>query len=90
MWEPNENTLGPGNPGAFEYNDSSNFPEVSNGETIGAQHNGAGNALAIDGHVDVLSKIIFNGASKQKGAGPQGRGLLWWAPNVAAGGWVAN
>ncbi len=30
QWEPNENTLGPLNPGAFEYNDSSNFPVRTN------------------------------------------------------------
>src|ERR1022692_3842208 len=38
LWEPDENVLGPGNPGAFEYNDAANYPRVSNGEGIGVLH----------------------------------------------------
>jgi len=87
QWEPNENTLGYLNPGAFEYNDSANFPSAPpiGGEGIGGLHNGAGNALALDGHVDIMSKDVFNRLSNNKGPGPGGKGLLWWAPNYKAG-----
>jgi prepilin-type N-terminal cleavage/methylation domain-containing protein/prepilin-type processing-associated H-X9-DG protein len=86
QWEPNENTLGHLNPGAFEYNDSGNFPSTANGESIGGLHNGAGNALALDGHVDVMSSNIFARLSNFDGPGPNRMGLLWWAPALARGG----
>lgn len=85
IWEPNENELGQGNPGAFEYNDGSNFPttKVSNpagGEGIGLLHSkNGGNALALDGHVDFVTRILFNQYSKQgSGPGPNGKTYLWW------------
>src|SRR5579872_2613448 len=36
LWEPDENALGPGNPGAFDFNDASSFPNQSEG--IGRLH----------------------------------------------------
>jgi prepilin-type processing-associated H-X9-DG protein len=83
MWEPDENTLGPGNPGAFEFNDGSNFPEAppNGAEGIGPLHNKkGGNILALDGHVDFMITNQFNRLSNDKGPGPNGRGLLWWNP----------
>jgi prepilin-type N-terminal cleavage/methylation domain-containing protein/prepilin-type processing-associated H-X9-DG protein len=90
LWEPNENTVGPGNPGAFEFNDGSNFPSVPplGGEGIGPLHDNTGNILALDGHVDVLNTNAFSSLSKNLGPGPGGKGLLWWAPTVENGGYL--
>jgi prepilin-type N-terminal cleavage/methylation domain-containing protein len=90
LWEPNENLepIFAGQPVEFEYNDGSNFPNAppSGAEGIGGMHDGAGTALALDAHVDVLSSNIFQRMSDFGGAGPNHRGLLWWAPLVQYGG----
>jgi prepilin-type N-terminal cleavage/methylation domain-containing protein len=83
IWEPNENSVAQGNPGAFEYNDGANFPNISEG--IGLLHSKhGGNALALDGHVDIVTTVQFNqysGASAARpGPGPGGRSYLWWSP----------
>jgi len=86
IWEPNENGGGAGNPGAFEFNDGSNFPstQLSNPnpgyEGIGLLHSKhGGNALALDSHVDFVTTIQFNGWSRQgSGPGPGGKTYLWW------------
>jgi hypothetical protein len=93
IWEPNENGGGVGTPGAFEYNDGSNFPstQYSNPdpgyEGIGLLHSKhGGNALALDGHVDLVLTVQFNAWSKQgSGPGPGGKTFLWW-DNVNANG----
>jgi prepilin-type N-terminal cleavage/methylation domain-containing protein/prepilin-type processing-associated H-X9-DG protein len=92
LWEPNENTLGAGNPGAFEFNDGSNYPSVpggnpSGGEGIGPLHDNNGNILALDGHVDFMSTNQFSELAKNRGAGPDERGLLWWATCPPLGGY---
>jgi hypothetical protein len=82
-----------GTPGAFEYNDGSNFPstQYSNPdpgyEGIGLLHSKhGGNALALDGHVDLVLTVQFNAWSKQgSGPGPGGKTFLWW-DNVNANG----
>ena len=79
IWEPNENAVGPGNPGWFEYNDGSNFPNASEG--IGLLHSKhGGNGLALDGHVDFITALQFTQYSTKPGQGPGGRGYLWWSP----------
>jgi prepilin-type N-terminal cleavage/methylation domain-containing protein len=95
LWEPDENADGPSNPGAFEYNDSSNFPESNvaydglpsgNGEGIGPLHGkNGGNIMAIDGHVDYLATNLFKKYSSYLGSGPGGKGLLWWSPYTKIG-----
>jgi prepilin-type N-terminal cleavage/methylation domain-containing protein/prepilin-type processing-associated H-X9-DG protein len=94
LWEPNENTLGtdPPQPGAFEFNDSSNYPSVPGGDPSGAEgigplHDNNGNILALDGHVDFMSTNQFSSLSKNQGAGPERRGLLWWATCAPDGGY---
>jgi len=79
-WEPDENRLGPGNPGAFDYNDGSNYPTEQEG--IGLLHSKkGGNALALDGHVDFVQTIKFSQYSKVgSGPGPGGKTFLWWNP----------
>ncbi|HUD45384.1 MAG TPA: DUF1559 domain-containing protein [Candidatus Baltobacteraceae bacterium] len=81
LWEPNENTLGPNNPGAHEFNDGSNFPDSPphGGEGIGPLHDNGGNILALDGHIDFLSTNAFMHFSDDYGSGPYGKGLLWWS-----------
>jgi len=78
IWEPDENAVGPGNPGAFEYNDGSNFPNTSEG--IGRLHSkNGGNALALDGHVDFVRTIQFKQyAAVGTGPGPGRKTYLWW------------
>ena len=85
VWEPDENRLGPGNPGAFDYNDGSNYPNDQEG--IGLLHSKkGGNALALDGHVDFVQTIKFNQYSKVgSGPGPGGKTYLWWNPLTTQG-----
>lgn len=91
LWEPDENCLAPGNPGAFEFNDGANFPSAppSGGEGIGRLHSkNGGNILAMDGHVQYLLVRQFNADSNTplgKGPGPGGKTLLWWNPATADG-----
>jgi prepilin-type N-terminal cleavage/methylation domain-containing protein len=90
LWEPDENALGPGNPGAHEYNDGSNYPRVSNGEGIGLLHSRLGGAIvALAGHVIFIARTQFDADSLSAagvGPGPGGKTFLWWAPLVADGG----
>lgn len=78
IWEPDENAVSHGNPGAFEYNDASNFPNTSEG--IGRLHSkSGGNALALDGHVDFVRTTQFKQyATAGSGPGPTGKTYLWW------------
>lgn len=89
QWEPDENVLGPGNPGAFEFNDAANFSEVSNGEGIGRLHSQkGGNMLAVGGNVHFVLVTVFNKDSTTPagaGPGPGGKTGLWWSPFSANG-----
>jgi hypothetical protein len=88
MWTPNENSLGSNNPGAFEYNDGANIPQAppSGGEEIATLHcNNGDDALALGGNVTFVSETVFIATSNSKGAGPGGKGLLWWSPFSANG-----
>jgi hypothetical protein len=82
QWEPDENKLGPGNPGAFDFNDAANFPNSSEG--IGKLHSKkGGNAVAVGGHVVFLSTKQFSDDSNTpsgRGPGPGGATYLWWSP----------
>src|SRR5262249_229673 len=60
VWEPEENSLGPGNPGAHEFNDAANFPDTNNGEGIGRLHSKeGGNIMSVDGHVEFIDVKRF-------------------------------
>jgi prepilin-type N-terminal cleavage/methylation domain-containing protein len=82
LWEPDENNLGPGNPGGFEFNDSANFPNDSEG--IGRLHSKrGGQAIAIGGHVTFVSREQFRAEGDMpsgRGPGPGGKNLVWWSP----------
>jgi prepilin-type N-terminal cleavage/methylation domain-containing protein len=87
FWEPDENTLGVGNPGPFEFNDGANYPTtpVSNptgGEGIGPLHDKKGGNIArLDGGSQFISTTLFD----QESLGPPGdapdgkRTRLWWS-----------
>jgi prepilin-type N-terminal cleavage/methylation domain-containing protein len=87
MWEPDENNLGPGNPGAFDFNDAANFPNDSEG--IGRLHSKkGGTVLAVGGHVQFLTREQFRAdasTASGRGPGPGGRTYLWWSPMSADG-----
>jgi len=91
LWEPDENCIAPGNPGAFEFNDAANSPDVPpvGGEGIGRLHSkNGGNILAMDGHVQYLTILQFAQDSSTptgRGPGPGGRTLLWWNPAGTTG-----
>jgi prepilin-type processing-associated H-X9-DG protein len=91
LWEPDENCLGPGNPGAFEFNDGSNYPSAppSGGEGIGPLHSkNGGNILAMDGHVQYILTKQFTADSNTplgQGPGPGGKTYLWWSPSSSDG-----
>jgi prepilin-type N-terminal cleavage/methylation domain-containing protein len=86
LWEPNENAGGVGNPGAFEFNDGANFPTTSISTPVGYEGIGllhskhGGNALALDGHVDFVTTILFN----QYSAGSV-KTYLWWSTVSSTG-----
>ena len=81
LWEPDENNLGPGNPGAFDFNDAANFP--NNSEGLGRLHNKRGaQILAIGGHVQFVTREQFRQDSTTpngRGPGPGGKTFLWWS-----------
>jgi prepilin-type N-terminal cleavage/methylation domain-containing protein len=83
LWEPDEMLL---TKPAYEYNDGAAFP--GNGtygqEGIGTLHSKhGGNALAMDGHVQLVTIQDFLQDSltpSGKGPGPGGKTFLWWSP----------
>lgn len=85
LWEPDENALGLGNPGAFEYNDGANFPNTSEG--IGRLHSAnSGNMLCVGGNVEFVTVQTFKNQSiTGAGPGPGGKTLAWWAPGASNG-----
>ncbi len=79
IWEPDEFTVPNG--ATSEYNDGSNKPDTT-GEGIGLLHsNHGGNALAMDGHVDFLTTILF----KQYVQAGHPKNYLFWDNNNANG-----
>lgn len=89
LWEPDENCLGPNNPGPYEFNDGANKPDAPpcGGEGIGPLHGkNGGNILAMDGHVDYMNTNIFKNLANNYGSGPGKKGLLWWSTFAADGG----
>jgi len=86
MWEPDENSLGEGNPGAFEFNDGSNYPTAppSGGEGIGRLHsNKGGNIASYDGHAQFITVTAFaqdSNIAAGRGPGPGGKTYLWYSP----------
>jgi prepilin-type N-terminal cleavage/methylation domain-containing protein len=82
QWEPDENALGPGNPGAFDWNDSSNSADDSEG--IGRLHSRKGGCIvAVGGHVQFLTREQWRAdcdAPAGTGPGPGGKTYSHWSP----------
>jgi hypothetical protein len=84
MWEPDENNLGPANPGAHDFNDASSYPDTTEG--IGRLHSKKGGSIiAIGGHVQFVTRDSFNKQSGSIGDGPGGKSYLWWSPYSSNG-----
>jgi prepilin-type N-terminal cleavage/methylation domain-containing protein len=88
LWEPDENALGSGNPGARVFNDGANW--CSDSEGIGLLHsNKGGCALAIGGHVVFVTRPQFRAdcdLPQGTGPGPGGRTYTHWSP-FSSDGW---
>jgi hypothetical protein len=82
LWEPDENKNRKGDPGAFDFNDGSNYPNKNEG--IGRLHSKKGGmALVLSGSAQFLTIDQFNQeALSDPGTnpGPGGKGYLWWSP----------
>jgi len=87
QWEPDENNLGPGNPGGFDWNDCSNYPNDSEG--IGRLHSKkGGNCVAVGGHVTFITREQFRQDADMpagRGPGPGGATYSHWNPFSANG-----
>jgi type II secretory pathway pseudopilin PulG len=79
LWNPDENYLGLGSPGAFDYNDGSNFPGQSEGIDCLHTSNG-GLVLTIGGDVHFVCRTTFRAESAA-----QGKSLIWWNPFSSTG-----
>jgi type II secretory pathway pseudopilin PulG len=78
LWEPDENSVGLGNPGAFDYNDGADFPNTSEG--IGRLHStNSGDLLCVGGNVQLVTTLAFKKQTVVgSGPGPGGKTLAWW------------
>jgi hypothetical protein len=91
LWEPDENGLGPGNPGAFEYSDGANYPSAPpyGGEVISRLHTAlGGNLVCVDGSVQFLTFTAWDtlaNTAAGAGPGPGGKTLVWWNPFGTSG-----
>jgi len=85
LWEPDENAVSQGNPGAFEYNDGANFPNTTEG--IGRLHSAnSGNMLCVGGNAEFVMVQTFKKQSiVGSGPGPGGKTLAWWFPGASNG-----
>ena len=87
LWEPDENAVGTGDPGAFEFNDGANYPNDKEG--IGRLHSRKGGTiLAMAGHVQFVTRDQFRQDSTTqsgRGPGPGGKTFLWWSPYKSDG-----
>ena len=80
LWEPDENARGPGNPGGFDFNDGSNFPDDAEG--VGCIHTPTGGeVLSVGGSVTF---VTFQRIRTEEN-GP-GRSLGHWNP-FSSNGW---
>jgi len=84
LWEPDENSSGLGNPGAFEYNDAANLPSASEG--LGRLHSpNGGEIMSVDGAVKFVPTQAWRSQVVQPGSGPGGRTLAFWSTGAGNG-----
>jgi type II secretory pathway pseudopilin PulG len=80
LWVPDENALGPGNPGAFEFNDGSNYPTTSEGGVAQLHTVAGGDILTVGGAVQFVSLQRF-----AKESNSSSNSLAWWSPFSSTG-----
>jgi prepilin-type N-terminal cleavage/methylation domain-containing protein len=87
LWEPDENALGPENPGPFDWNDGANYPDSSQG--VGKLHSKKGGSIvSLAGNAQFIACTQFNADSSTPvgtGPGPDGKTLLWWSWGASDG-----
>jgi prepilin-type N-terminal cleavage/methylation domain-containing protein len=86
QWEPDENNLGPGNPGALVFNDGACW--CSDTEGVGLLHSRKGGCvLSLDGHVEFVTRQQFrDDCDMTQGPGPGGRTYTHWS-TFSSNGW---
>jgi len=88
QWEPDENNLGYGNPGAEEFRDGANWCDDKEG--VGLLHSKkGGSVLSADGHVEFVTRQQFRAdcdLTQGQGPGPGGRTYSHWSP-FSSDGW---
>ena len=80
LWGPDENAAGPGNPGAFTFNDGSSFPSVSEGMIERLHTLTGGEILTVGGSVQFVSVQKF-----RTEATAVGKSFAWWSPFSGTG-----
>jgi type II secretory pathway pseudopilin PulG len=80
LWVPDENALGPGNEGAFEFNDGSNYPTTSEGGVAQLHTLAGGDILTVGGAVQFVSLQRF-----AKESNSSSNSLAWWSPFSSTG-----
>jgi hypothetical protein len=80
LWVPDENALGPGNPGAFEFNDGANFPTSTDGRIDQLHTLAGGDLLTVGGAVRFVS---VQGFAKESNSSV--KSLTWWSPFSGSG-----
>jgi hypothetical protein len=75
LWVPDENALGPGNPGAFAFNDGSNYPNTMEGGLAQMHTLAGGDILTVGGAVQFVSLQRF-----AKESNSSVKSLAWWSP----------
>jgi len=80
LWVPDENASGPGNPGAFAFNDGANYPTTSEGGLEQLHTLAGGDVLTVGGAVRFVSVQKF----KQESTSSV-KSLAWWSPFSGTG-----
>ena len=83
MWEPDENAVSKGVPGAVVFNDGAVYPNANEG--IGRLHSKKGGSiLSLDGHVEFITRDVFlSQATQPSSSGP--KTYCWWSPYSSGG-----
>jgi len=80
LWGPDENSVGPGDPGAWCFNDGAMFPDTREG-MLERLHTAAGcEILTVSGNVHFVTRSKYKIESAAAG-----KSLAWWSPFSATG-----
>ncbi len=75
LWGPDENAVGPGNPGGFTFNDRSSYPSTSEMLIEQLHALGGGEVLTVGGAVQFVSVQKYTQESNSSS-----KSLAWWSP----------